>query len=492
MWVREIMMRFVAKLLLLSLLLTESVFAASASTRMGVQPRNEAASALDTTPPAIIISNPLLKDNKARTRDSFIVISGKAIDASGVSGLTFNGRPATLDENGNFSGEVLLRPGENQVVVLATDIYRNTASQRFSIFREALAELRETDSTAPVITVTSPEVKRGVKVVAHGETLLVTGKAADLSGVASVTVNGQSAVLDENGNFSAELLLKPGLNDITITAVDIFKNRSTEKFSVSRAAGKVAAVPKDEPLPEVKGKNYALLIGINRYKNIDPLKTAVKDTEQMAEVLRDLYGFETRLLLNEKATDTAILKELNSLRSRLTPADRLIIYYAGHGILDKVTDASYWLPYDAELSDDTNWLDTKRITDQLKRITAKQVLIIADSCYSGAISREIKADLLGGDSRDNYLRKLQEKPSRVLISSGGIEPVADSGGNGNSVFAEVLINSLKNPDRSVFTAGELLTNRVREAVSGKAQQTPEYKVIRNSGHDSGDFIFVKK
>ena len=473
----------------------ESAFAASASTRIGVQPRNEGSSSLDTTPPVISISKPLIQDKKARTKDAYVAISGKAADSSGVSAVTLNNHPATLDENGNFSTELLLKPGENQVTVVATDIYRNTASYKFTVVREKETIAAQVDKTPPVITLISPEVKRGVKITSPGESLLVTGIATNQSGVASVTVNGQPAALDENGNFSAELLLKPGLNKITVTAVDIYKNSATENFSVTRASGKVASASaeKKDPVEQPqKGKNYALMIGINRYKNIDPLKTAVKDTEEMAEVLRDVYGFETRMLLNEKATDTAILKELNNLRSRITPADRLIIYYAGHGILDKVTDASYWLPFDAELSDDTNWLDTKRITDQLKRITAKQVLVIADSCYSGAISRDIKSDLLGGDTRENYLKKLQERPSRVLIASGGNEPVADSGGNGHSIFAEVLLNALKNPDRPVFTAGELLTNKVREAVAGRAEQTPEYKIIRNSGHDSGDFIFIKK
>jgi quinol monooxygenase YgiN len=486
-------MRQVALILVFALLAAESVFAASASTRIGVQPRNEGSSSLDTTPPVISISKPLIQDKKARTKDAYVVISGKAADASGVSAVTLNNHPATLDESGNFSTELLLKPGENQVTVVATDIYRNTASYKFTVVREKETVAAQIDKTPPVITLISPEVKRGVKITSPGESLLVTGIATNQSGVASVTVNGQPAALDENGNFSAELLLKPGLNKISVTAVDIYKNSATENFSVTRASGKVASAAKKDPAEQPQiGKNYALMIGINRYKNIDPLKTAVKDTEEMAEVLRDVYGFETRMLLNEKATDTAILKELNNLRSKITPADRLIIYYAGHGILDKVTDASYWLPFDAELSDDTNWLDTKRITDQLKRITAKQVLIIADSCYSGAISRDIKSDLLGGETRDNYLKKLQERPSRVLIASGGNEPVADSGGNGHSIFAEVLLNALKNPDRPVFTAGELLTNKVREAVAGRAEQTPEYKIIRNSGHDSGDFIFIKK
>jgi hypothetical protein len=38
---------------------------------------------------------------------------------------------------------------------------------------------------------------------------------------------------------------------------------------------------------------------------------------------------------------------------------------------------------------------------------------------------------------------------------------------------------------------ELVAGRLREAVAGKAEQTPECKVIRNSGHDAGDFVFKK-
>ncbi len=344
----------------------------------------------------------------------------------------------------------------------------------------------------PVITITSPQVQRGVNITAKEAYLTVTGKAVDASGIAEVTVNGQSADLDENGNFSAEILLKVGNNKITVTALGVNKNVGTESFSLMRSPG-VIAKPKSTPAPDGGvGSNYALVIGINNYKHMDGLKTAVNDAMEIGRVLADQYGFETRLLLDEKATSTAILKELNNIRAKLKPSDKFIVYYAGHGILDKQTDASYWLTVDAELNDDTNWLDTKRISDQLKRITARQVLVIADSCYSGSISRGINVDLQGNDSRENYLKKLQEKPSRILIASGGNEPVADGGENGHSIFADVFIRALTDPRQPSFTANELVINQVREAVSGKASQTPECKIIRNSGHDSGDFVFQKK
>lgn len=354
------------------------------------------------------------------------------------------------------------------------------------------APVKAKKALPPVINITSPQIQRGVNITAKEAYLTVTGKAVDASGIAEVTVNGQSADLDESGNFSAEILLKVGNNKITVTALGVNKNVATESFSLMRSPG-VIAKPKSIPPPEIGvGGNYALVIGINNYKHMDGLKTAVNDAMEIGRVLADQYGFETRLLLDEKATSSAIMKELNVIRAKLKPSDKLIVYYAGHGILDKQTDASYWLAVDAELNDDTNWLDTKRISDQLKRITARQVLVIADSCYSGSISRGINVDLQGNDSRDNYLKKLQEKPSRILIASGGNEPVADGGENGHSIFADVFIKALSDPRQPSFTANELVINQVREAVSGKASQTPECKIIRNSGHDSGDFVFQKK
>jgi hypothetical protein len=118
--------------------------------------------------------------------------------------------------------------------------------------------------------------------------------------------------------------------------------------------------------------------------------------------------------------------------------------------------------------------------------------VVADSCYSGTISRSFDPSLSGSGSRENYLKKLTEKPARILIASGGNEPVSDSGGSGHSIFADVFIKALKNPFDNRFTAEELMTRQIKESVAGRSDQTPEYKVIRNSGHDGGDFVFVRR
>lgn len=495
---------FIASVILI-LLAPLAALAARTATRLSGAPAQSAAVTADTTPPVIIITSPQVKrDVKLTAKEASLTIVGKATDANGVASVTVNGHPAALDENGNFSAELLLKPGDNLITVTAVDVYKNTANERFTVSRETMHVAKSKEeapaipavtgkSNAPVIIITSPQVKRGVKLVAKETNLTIIGKATDESGVASVTVNGRTADLDEDGNFSAELLLRPGDNLITVTAVDVYKNTAEERFTIRREAGQVARAKKETPaVPVVVGKSYALVIGINQYQNIDRLRTATADAQEVAQVLREYYGFETRLILDGKATRTAIMKEMNDLKNRLNSEDRLLIYYAGHGYNDTETGTSYWLPVEAEKDDPTNWIEARSITDQLKRTRAKQVLIVADSCYSGTMARAVDPSLSGRGTRESYLQKLMDKPSRVLIASGGNEPVNDTGGKGHSIFAQVFIDALRSPPESVFTAEELLTRQIKESVAGRVDQTPEYKIIRNSGHDGGDFVFVKR
>jgi len=240
-----------------------------------------------------------------------------------------------------------------------------------------------------------------------------------------------------------------------------------------------------------EGKFYALMIGINDYQHINKLQNAVNDATVMDQVLREHYGFESTLLLDEQAGRDNIMKSLNDLRKKLTENDSLVIFYSGHGEFDKQTGTSYWLPVDAAADDNTKWLESRSISDQLKLISARHVLIIADSCFSGTMTRDANVELTGKLTRENYLNKLSEKASRVLIASGGNEPVTDAGGKGHSIFSDVLIAALNQPFDTVFTAEELMTRQLKESVAGRTEQTPEYKVVRNSGHDGGDFIFIK-
>ena len=80
-------------------------------------------------------------------------------------------------------------------------------------------------------------------------------------------------------------------------------------------------VPKDLDI----GKYHALVIGNNDYERLPKLQTAINDAKAVASVLRDLYDFRIKIILNGKRYD--IISTLDKLRSELTPKDNLLIYW---------------------------------------------------------------------------------------------------------------------------------------------------------------------
>ena len=237
---------------------------------------------------------------------------------------------------------------------------------------------------------------------------------------------------------------------------------------------------------EPEGRYYALVIGNNDYRHLAQLKTAVNDARAVAQALKEQFGFEVRLLLN--AERDQIIEALNDYRRVLDAASRLVIYYAGHGHYDESVDKAYWQPVDAKRDSNVKWIIADDITANVKGMSAKQVLIISDSCYSGMMQR-LSNSGINPTERRRYLEKMRENTSRTLMSSGSNEPVADGGSGGHSVFAGALLRGLARFEGDEFTAEELFYGYIKESVAGRSEQTPQYNPIRNSGHDSGDFVF---
>lgn len=184
------------------------------------------------------------------------------------------------------------------------------------------------------------------------------------------------------------------------------------------------------------GSYHALIIGINDYKYLPTLETAVNDAQAVSRILKNDYGFKVTTLIN--ASRGEIVEALDEYRETLTADDNLLIYYAGHGWLDEEVDRGYWLPSNAKPNRRTNWVSNATITDTLKSLYAKHVMVIADSCYSGTLTRAAAV----GFRDQNYLRRMAAKQARVALVSGGLEPVADKGSGGNSPFAHALIQAL--------------------------------------------------
>jgi outer membrane protein assembly factor BamD (BamD/ComL family) len=232
------------------------------------------------------------------------------------------------------------------------------------------------------------------------------------------------------------------------------------------------------------GNYHALVIGNNEYRHLTNLKTAVNDAKAVGVLLEQTYGFKVKYLLNAGRKD--IIDALSTLRRSLSKRDNLLIYFAGHGWLDTEAGRGYWLPVDSERDSPSNWISTGDISDFLKAMRAKHVMVVADSCYSGTLARAVKLAV----PTSQYLRRMAEKRTRVALTSGGVEPVLDDGSYGHSVFARAFLNVLKK-NQGVLE-GTRLFNELRRPVILNAPQTPEYSDILYAGHEGGDFLFIRK
>lgn len=113
----------------------------------------------------------------------------------------------------------------------------------------------------------------------------------------------------------------------------------------------------EPPHTKLGQRCIAVLIGIDAYQNGVPrLRNAVRDVESVAKVLHEDHGYAVRLLRDEEATLAGLRSLLSALPADLDANARLILYFAGHGIVDEKSDDSagpqgFLIPQDAKLGD---------------------------------------------------------------------------------------------------------------------------------------------
>ena len=243
------------------------------------------------------------------------------------------------------------------------------------------------------------------------------------------------------------------------------------------------------------GNYYALVIGNDQYRQLPRLTTAVNDARDIDRTLKARYGFKVTLLLD--ANRYQILSALNGLRERLTDKDNLFIYYAGHGEVDRKNQRGHWLPIDAEPNSSATWISNIAVTDILNAMNVQQLLVVADSCYAGTLTRSSVGRLDASLSETERLKVIQlmaRKRSRMVMTSGGLEPVLDSVGGSHSIFAQPFIELLQS--NVGVLSGQEMFRQLQLRVAGTAQRVdaqpvPEYAPIQFAGHEAGDFFFVR-
>ncbi|MCK4763681.1 MAG: caspase family protein [Candidatus Aminicenantes bacterium] len=242
----------------------------------------------------------------------------------------------------------------------------------------------------------------------------------------------------------------------------------------------------------IPDKQFALLIGIDKYREIGSMDNATRDVRALREILIEKYSFKSTNIIelyNEEATHFQIESVLRALTAKLAQDKGLFIYFSGHGYIDDVLGISYWLPSDVGV--DITRKNRKHLDDS--ELIKKSGFKIGQEIIRGVMRKSRTAHIFividaMFNSEDVYKHKgsvsflpLENKKSRQLLTAGR------KGANSGS-FVTVFRDFLKENKKKYLVASEIIS-KVRRNLTEKYKQKPiggHFKVIENEG---GEFVF---
>jgi len=252
------------------------------------------------------------------------------------------------------------------------------------------------------------------------------------------------------------------------------------------AFGKILVERPPGVRPDRPARLRVIGLGIDKYADpaIRSLSFAVADAEAVVKELREksqgLYTVDRAVVLkNEQVTPQRWQKTLQDvcgdLRSRAQPDDLLVVFFAGHGILDSQSGEYYYVGHDFKIADlqrrqysaSISWSDFRGLAG----ISCRK-LVFLDTCHAGAIQPLRARDL------KSAVRELQEDVVLTFAASAGDEQSAERKSWGHGAFTKSLLEALAGREpaspRPVITLNEVVDyvrSSVRQLTGGRQNPT---------------------
>jgi WD40 repeat protein len=251
----------------------------------------------------------------------------------------------------------------------------------------------------------------------------------------------------------------------------------------------------------------AVLVAIDRYRGAVPvLRNAVADARALAAVLRRHQHFKVTTLFDDAATRPALAALFErGLAASVGAADRLLIYFAGHGVAASSPDgaAGHLLPVDAVRDDVGTYLDMNAVYAGLDALPCRHVLVVLDCCFAGTFRwpQTRNVHLRPPVYRQSYDRFVDSPAWQALTSAAADQRALDTFTARGTVqrhspFAHALLAGLRgaadhNRD-GLVTATDLYVY-VRDEVETLTQQRFELQspgIFQMARHERGEFVFA--
>lgn len=286
-----------------------------------------------------------------------------------------------------------------------------------------------------------------------------------------------------------EISLAKGKNKVQLSVLNQAGAESyKETFEVICTAGK------DRP------NLYLITIGESKFQQANfNLKYAAKDAQDMVSLFKENNYYNevfSKTLVNQQVTKENV-SELKSFLQQAGINDQVIMFIAGHGVLDSKLDyyfASYDMDFKEPALNGIAYEDLEHLLDGIKPI--KKILFI-DACHSGEIDKdELELDTanveqgkdiqfrvvgntaspkLGTQNISELTKSLftdlrKGTGATVVSSAGGLEFAIEGDEWNNGLFTFCLINGMKSKAADLNQDGEIWLSEVQQFV---AQQVYE-------------------
>jgi WD40 repeat protein len=282
--------------------------------------------------------------------------------------------------------------------------------------------------------------------------------------------------------------------------------------------------PDDPAAPA--GRRLAFLFGVNSYtRPIPTLVNAVRDVREVGKSLRELHGYDVEIFVDDEARLATLRALLDRLIQEVSTEDRVVIYFAGHGLTQEERDdgaaasvprmEGFLLLADAVRGDQGTYLSLAELSERLGRLRCRHLLLLLDCCFAGAMRWHQTRDFLVAPPRmyrERYERYLRDPAWQVIASAASDERALDvvsgrplgnrGGGEEGSPFAGALCRALAGaadlgtagaPGDGVIIASELYLYLEAEMAKlevqlDQRQQSPQ--ILSLFGRDKGQFVFL--
>jgi len=309
-----------------------------------------------------------------------------------------------------------------------------------------------------------------------------------------------------------EIPLVPGTNKIQVSVLNRAGTESLRETVSIHFTGQTAS-------PVL----HLITVGVSDYrqKNFN-LRYAAKDAQDIHNYFKTKttlkYELRPTQLLNRQVSREAVLK-LRKQLEQSRPQDRVILFFAGHGLLDQEKNY-YFAPHEIDFDHpEKQGLRFEEIEDLLDGIPAREKLLLIDTCNAGELDKELQAEQISFTQpqgqvkarairgfkitqhlgmnklnqllEESFLDLRRDTGATIITSSQGLEYALESAQWKNGVFTFALLDGLKSRKADLNADGEVRVSELKSYIIQKVQeltrsaQTPNFRRVNLNN----DFTF---